>query len=78
MSSRADMQAVVRRALKCPHGWRWLPGTSSTGHKILALPDGRKWQVSWSPGDVNAARNLAKQLAALCGCTTLWNRGGIG
>ena len=78
MSGRADTQAIVRRALGCPHGWRRLSGTSSTGHMILELPSGKRVQVSWSPGDRNSPRNLARQLADACGCATFWDRAGSG
>ena len=78
MSSKADVVAIERRALACPHGWRRLPGVSSSGHPVLALPSGRRVQVSYSPGDVNSARNLAKQLADACGCESFWGRAGVG
>ena len=78
MSGRADTKAIVRRALACPHGWRKLAGTSSTGHAIMELPNGMRVQVSWSPGDRNSPRNLARQLADACGCPSFWDRAGSG
>ena len=67
MSSRSDTLAIVRRALRCPHGWR-KAGTDSRGHHLLMLPDGRRAAYSLSPSGVHAGRNLATQLGALCGC----------
>lgn len=78
MSSRSDTQAVVRRVLSCPHGWRKVAGTNSAGHLVYELPSGVRVQVSWSPGDVNAARNLARNFEAACGCESFWDRAGTG
>lgn len=76
MSSRSDTNAVIARATKCPHGWVKLRETNSRGHHIVQLPDGRKYSYSTSPSDVNAARNLAKNLGKMCGCATFWARNG--
>lgn len=76
MGGRADMRAVVRRALHCPHGWTM--GRYVGGHPSLVLPNGGRVIASWSPGDVHAARNVAARLSALCGCPSFWNRGGRG
>lgn len=77
MSSAADMKAVVRRALQCPHGW-YQAGVNSTGHPVFKLPTGERVSGSWSPGDVNAARNVATRLAKTCGCDSFWDRAGTG
>lgn len=80
MATRADIQAIVRRALHCPHDWKRLPGVSSTGHPFLALPGGKRVQVTFSPGDQNSARNLARALEDACGCArgSFWARAGTG
>lgn len=80
MASRADILAIERRALACPHGWKRLPGVSSKGHPMLALPNGTRVQLTYSPGDVNSARNVARELETACGCErgTLWGRAGVG
>ena len=72
MSSRSDTLAIVRRALRYPHGWR-KAGTDSRGHHLLMLPDGRRAAYSLSPSGVHTGRNLATQLGALCGCD-LWRK----
>lgn len=78
MGKNSDCLAVMRRALRCPHGWQRLPGTDSRGHYVLSLPNGRKVSVPSSAGDVNSARNLGTQLAALCGCPNFFGTTGTG
>jgi len=77
VASRSDLNAVIRRVLACPHGWKYT-GYNSTGHPVYQLPDGRRVTVSGTPGDVNTARNIARQFADVCGCDTFWARAGIG
>lgn len=75
MSSRSDMNAIVRRALHCPHGWTL---DRDHRHPRLVLPDGRYVALPSSPSDVNSARNVANQLVKACGCESFWPRAGAG
>lgn len=75
MSAQSDLAKLVRRALKCPHGWS--ATYDGRGHRRLVLPDGSRVVIPASTSDVNCPRNVAKQLSAACGCM-FWNRGGRG